>query len=207
MADQVALEANLEERGFLRVQPEGSPAELRWYHHPASWRERLPMVRGYRRTVVVIDLPVGSPARADALFDELARLTAEDLSQRLAEATRPPLPWWGYPVIGLALVVAVVLTYFVGISIELRDQDWLLVVFCGDRLDTAAVAAVADQVAAGPGFTALGGVWDGVHDTLLLPATSVAALGEHRADALASRKDLRASLGSQLRVEPLKGSA
>lgn len=194
MTEATAFEHHLEAQGFTRTRPEGGPEELRWYHKPPNWRERLPVVRGYRRTVVIVDLPVVRPERIEALFGETARVTASGLGERLADELSRSQPWYAYPLFAITLVVAVVLTYFVGISIELQNQDWVVVVFRGDQLSPGARDAVPQAYGAGEGFTAVAALWDPASGRLQLPAPPPARWGQHQASAKAALKDMRTQL-------------
>lgn len=195
MAELAAFESALEGAGFVAVRPEGSPEQLRWYHRPMSWRERMPMVRGFRRTVVVADLPVVRGERIDPLFAEIAGIVAGGLGEALGRDLKQALPWWGYPLFAVVLMVAVALTYFVGISIELQDHEWVLVVLPRESLSSEAQAAAGEAYGASEQFTAVAALWDRAQGRLLLPAPPPGHWGPHKATARAALKDLRLQLG------------
>jgi len=169
-ARRLPCESALEGLGFEPVHPDGCPPELRWYVKPMSWRERLPMVKGYRRLVAVVDLPVVSAERAGALFDEVARLSVAQVMEQAHAATKAKTPWWSIPVQVLVFLVGIVGAVTAGVSLEMENHDWLVVAFRGDRLDQAGRLALRDCAGASEDFTAV----------------SVAALSDRPAFAVAA---------------------
>jgi hypothetical protein len=196
------LEASLEDRGFTRIEPDGSPSQLRWYHRPLDWRERMPLVRGYRRTVVLVDVPLRRPDRLHDLFEEIANLTGAGLAEGFSGTLKPQTPFWAYPLYLVAFIVALAAGYFVGVSLEMEDHDWLVVLFPSQDLGPQALAALGDAAGAGERFTAVSLALES-SNRLLIPLHPPARWGQHAATAKAALKDINRHLGEGFELQRL----
>ncbi|MHC5068274.1 MAG: hypothetical protein ACYTF0_06760 [Planctomycetota bacterium] len=199
------LPDQLEAAGFTVLEVADSPGQVRWYGCPRSWRERLPVVRGYRRVVALIDCPLASGERLRDISAEVASLVAGGALTRSLSAIPVATPWWAYPLVMLAFVVALAATAFAGLSLELEDHDWCLIVVRGDRLADEAAAAIDRGAGAGERFVALTGLYDDRARKLVIPALPRAVWGRQLAVAQAALRDLRVKLRSLLVIGGAEG--
>jgi len=200
MAD--TLHDTLVERGFTRMEIPGNPAQLRWFHRPMSWREKLPLVRGYTRTVVVVDTPIASGERVEDLFSEVARLACTHPQMlREQEQLARRMPWYAVPLYLLSFVVGLAAAYFVGISLEMEDYRTCLVLFTRERLGEEAQAAIVDCAVAGDGLLAWSALWDARAQTIIDPPRGGAQWGAARGAATAAVRATHRLLAGDVQVE------
>jgi len=190
---QLRLKERLTGRGFLALTPAGSPPQLQWWYRGMNWRERLPFVRGYRRTVVYADVPVQSEERAAGIAREAFRICADGLPERLASPQQTPDPWWAPLLHGGAMLVALIAAVFFGVAIDIENRAWCVVLLPARKIGEGAREGMAQLVAHGSGFTGVVLGYDAVDGSIAMPDPREQPW-RGDADARAVLKDLRSML-------------
>lgn len=202
MAVPAAVHDALTRAGFARVELEDSPPELTWYHRRPSWRERIPVVAGFQRTVVVVDVPVARRERLHELTAHLAGVAALGEPQRAAERGAEPDPWWAKMIAGAVLLLAIALAMLTGLSIESEDRRWCLALFPRAGLSAEARRALQDALFTGEDLDGFAAALEPAPPGLELPDEGRPPWRANPASRR-SLRDARAALGEHLRCRTL----
>ena len=165
-------------------------------------------MRGYRRMVAVVDVPITNAQRGADLFNEIAHLNISLLAEQAERAiSAPQAPWWTVPAQILALLVGVLAAVTVGVSIEMSNQDWLVVIFPNDRLDADGQQALGEVVASGEAYTAVSVLTQRDRAVLLVAPQNMGRFRANARQAAAALGDIQACLAEQMELRRLGPTA
>ncbi|MDA3962790.1 MAG: hypothetical protein PF961_18550 [Planctomycetota bacterium] len=195
MMDPAHAAALLGELGFQQAEVNDAPPQVRFLVRPRTWRERLAVVQGFRRCVVLVDVPLVYPERVGDLFGEVSGLALASVLPRADGEMKAKTPWYGYLLQVLSMVLALGLGALAGIGIEQSDKDWCVVVLLGELApgldEELALFAAADSMRFGLTATPAG-------QGIAVHMPPVRAFGANAAVVRSCIKDIRRSLAALL---------
>jgi len=135
-----------------------------------TFRERLPFVGGFTRTVVVVDVPLARPERLLELTGDVATIVANGWMERFSQGRIPDEGLLVKALAVVGLIIATLFATFSGVSIEANRLNWACVIFRARQVQPEAQLAVHAATLVGDGIEVFAAIYDEQAEALLLPS-------------------------------------